>query len=148
MSQRTFRRSALLAAAVAATGIAGVVTAAPASADRGSCYNRGNFSFVNDYGDGSWRKIDVYRGAGCSGKVILAGRVSYAAAQGVIVLSASDAVCDSIGLTLYTQGPSVSSTGCATTANKSASLGSFPSPRTFWVRVNGTTNSDAVAFPL
>ena len=131
-----------------ATSLSTVVAAAPASADRGPCYNRGSYSFVNGFGDGTWRKIDVYRGEGCTGKVILAGRVSYTASQNIITLSASDASCDNIGVVLYTNGPSIASTGCATTANKSASLSAFGNPKSFWIRVGGTTNSNAVAFPI
>lgn len=141
-------RSLMFTGMLAAAATATVVTAGPASADRGPCYNRGSYSFQNDYGTGSWRKIDVYRGSGCGGRAILSGRVTYVASQDVIVLTASDASCDNIGVTVYTHGPSISSTGCGHSENTSARLGAFGNPKNFWLRVGGTTNSDALYFPI
>jgi hypothetical protein len=146
---KALRRSLLVIALLAATATSGVVTAGSASADRGPCYNRGGYSFVNDFGSGSWRRIDVYRGSGCSGDAILQGRVAYVASSDTIVLTAYDLSCDNTGLVLYTHGPSVSTAGChAGPQPKSAPLGAFGNPKNFWVRVGGTTNSNALAFPI
>lgn len=144
------RHRAVVLAGVFAAAATGVVSAAgPASADRGPCYNRGDYSFQNDFGDGTWRKIDVYRDSDCPGRAILSGKVDYVASQNQIVLTASDAKCDNIGLTLYTHGWSLASPGCHRAIDRlSKPLGSFGNPKNFWVRVGGTTNSDALHFPI
>ena len=100
----TTRATRVVVALLTATAASVVVTAGPAAADRGRCYDRGDYSFQHDYGPdgGNWRRIDVYQGSGCRGDAILSGRVVYTASTNTIGLKATDSTCDNIGLTLYT----------------------------------------------
>lgn len=148
---KTPRRIILAASMLTLTASSIAVTGGSALAARGPCYNRGGYSFQHETSVGetfSNSKITVWSVSGCKGLPIVAGYTMYDSRDRKVTLTAQDYKCDNTGITLYTHGPSVASIGCGQSVPATFNASKFGKPYHFWVRVGGTTNSNAANIPI
>lgn len=127
-----------------------LVEASSASTIKHDCYRKGAYSFrltTSTVGSERRAELHVYRGV-CRDHPILSGLTIYNTRTRHVTLVATDYKPDGTGVTIYTHGPSVSSRGVGSTTVGGGKLRRFAKPYHFWLRVGGTTNSEAHDLPI
>jgi|tagenome__1003787_1003787.scaffolds.fasta_scaffold20577669_1 hypothetical protein len=147
LRSRRVRRLTGAAVAVGTLMLSGLISAPSASAAGwGACYRQNSWSFKHYTGSIS-SDIDAWHNTTCSGSSILRGRVTYNSSTRHVGIYAFDFKADGYGVTVYTHGPSVTSTGNGSAESGGGDLSSFQRPYNFWIRVGNQQNSVSQPFP-